>query len=134
MGKQVWPIAGGAVGVYDLDTAAADTNWVELTSASFTNQATGGAVPALGRFVQVQYVNESQNIAYVTFYEPDPADPATGTIRCLPDSITHIDLRGVAKTGNADNTRYLTKLSYKKGTTADDGQIVCHFATGDYAS
>ena len=134
MAKEVWSILGGAVGVRDLDPAAADANWVQLTSASFTNQATDIAVPASGRFMYIQYVNESQNTAYVTLVAKDAADPSTSTIRCLPDSTTVIDLRGVARTGNADNTRFVTTISYKKGMAADDGQLVCHFATGDYVS
>jgi len=132
---EVLDVVGGAIGVYDLSHVFVATSFTNLTSADFQNTATGTAVTAMSRFVEVRYVNQSQSTHFLKF-RSDPGGPAVtlDEIQCLPDMTTVVKARGLISlfATSWQPRTFVTTIAIKVGVVGDPGQVIAVFDLGSY--
>jgi len=128
MAEQVYVQVGGDVGVYDLSNVGA-TTWTQIGAASFISTTTGTNIvntSGLTHFIEVRYVNRSQNTHYMALW----ASPAPGVtadqIQCLPDTTTVVNVRGVRNPAGTAS-QFVTDFFVKLANATDPGQIIAVF-------
>lgn len=102
-------------------SANSSTDWTNLNSSDFIDSTTGSALEADLAFVDLAIYNPGSSTAYLKLRARTAADDSTADeIFVLAGGAIDIQSAGL-KTGP------ITTISYKKGGSGDNVQLICAF-------